>query len=158
MAGKCAAGEGELSLGLAFEQHLLGEGGGSWFSRPCRNLLCLHYHSTLIPTCKKAFHPFFFISSPDQQVKDVRSPSRCPLRGHPLMDRSGTSAIQLTTAHPYRNRIEIRFVQFLARGEKGRVQNLDMSTLDSSEPWEVRALCDASRTYLASLVSPFCDL
>lgn len=88
----------ELSLGLAFEQHLLGEGTGSWFFRPCTNLLCLHYHSAWIPTCKKVFHQFFFISFPNRQAKDVMSPSRCPLCGHQLRDQSGTSAIN----HPYR--------------------------------------------------------
>lgn len=72
----------ELSLGLAFEQHLPGEGRGSWFFRPCRNLLCFHYHSTLIPTCKKVFHPFLFISFPNRQAKDVKSPLKCPLHGH----------------------------------------------------------------------------
>lgn len=53
-----------------------------------------------------------------------------------------------------KDRIESMLLQFLAAGEKERVQNLDMSTLDSSEPWEIQALCEAYPTYLASLMAP----
>lgn len=45
--------EEKLNLGLAFVQHLLGDGEGSWFFVPWRNLLCSHDCSISIPTCKK---------------------------------------------------------------------------------------------------------
>ena len=74
------------------------------------------------------------------------------------MDQSGTSHPSGLQSPPLNDSIEIMLLRFLTGGENNRVQNLDMSTLDSSGPWEIQALREASLTQLASLMPPFRDL
>ena len=135
LVGHSPRGGKELDMTERLSTHthsiFLGKGKGSWFFHQCINLLCSYGPSILMPTCKKkkVLHTVPFITSPNKVVKAMMSPSRCPWRGHRLLDLSGTSAIQVPIKSSLlKGRIEIILVQSLAGGEERRIQILDMST------------------------------
>lgn len=145
-------------MGLAFVQHLLGEGRSSWFCHPYRKLLCSHDHSTVIPTWKKVFHTFLFISSPKASegcdVTIEKSFTWSPNNGS-VRDQCHPSAHQSSLL---KGRVEIMLIQFLAREKREESRILICQLRIHQDHGKSKPFCEATLSHPASQMSAFCDL